>query len=220
MNIGIGTFLKNGVTKESIESALRRIVAAIMAGFQVEHREDGTHSDVTCDTLTVAAVETDGNVTGSLVPTADGQDLGAVVDLSASNVADRPWRHLRLSGDINWGAFSTGAQALAPTLTRSSNSLALNTNTTGTLSLTGNNGINSTTLTVNGLTGVLSNKNFDATTSVTAGTFVRGETVRVTDGITAPGAQSGAATIYVDSADGSLKVVFASGTVKTLATDP
>jgi hypothetical protein len=42
----------------------------------------------------------------------------------------------------------------------------------------------------------------------------------VTDGITAPGAGSGVARIYVDTADGSLKVVFASGTVKTLTTDP
>jgi hypothetical protein len=41
----------------------------------------------------------------------------------------------------------------------------------------------------------------------------------VTDGITAPGAATGRARIYVDSADGDLKVVFADGTVKTLATD-
>lgn len=40
------------------------------------------------------------------------------------------------------------------------------------------------------------------------------------DGITAPSALSGFAQIYVDTADGNLKVIFASGTVKTLATDP
>ena len=40
------------------------------------------------------------------------------------------------------------------------------------------------------------------------------------DGITAPSALSGFAQLYVDAADGNLKVIFASGTVKTLATDP
>jgi hypothetical protein len=49
---------------------------------------------------------------------------------------------------------------------------------------------------------------------------VRSETSMVVkDGITAPGATSGYAKIYVDTADGDLKVVFGDGTVKTLATD-
>ena len=39
------------------------------------------------------------------------------------------------------------------------------------------------------------------------------------DGIAAPGAATGYARIYVDTADGDLKVVFGDGTVKTLATD-
>jgi hypothetical protein len=41
----------------------------------------------------------------------------------------------------------------------------------------------------------------------------------VTDGITAPAAATGRARIYVDTADGDLKVIFADGTIKTLATD-
>lgn len=40
------------------------------------------------------------------------------------------------------------------------------------------------------------------------------------DGITAPATVAGKALLYVDSADGSLKVKFGSGTIKTLATDP
>lgn len=43
--------------------------------------------------------------------------------------------------------------------------------------------------------------------------------VAVTDGMTAPGAGSGQARIYVDSADGDLKVVFGDGTVKTIVVD-
>jgi hypothetical protein len=41
----------------------------------------------------------------------------------------------------------------------------------------------------------------------------------VTDGVTAPGAATGRARIYVDAADGDLKIVFADGTVKTIVTD-
>ena len=41
----------------------------------------------------------------------------------------------------------------------------------------------------------------------------------VTDGITAPAAATGRARIYVDTADGDLKVIFADGTVKTIVTD-
>lgn len=41
----------------------------------------------------------------------------------------------------------------------------------------------------------------------------------ITDGVTAPGASAGRARLYVDVADGDLKVVFADGTVKTIVTD-
>lgn len=41
----------------------------------------------------------------------------------------------------------------------------------------------------------------------------------LTDGISAPGATVGVARIYIDSADGDLKVKFGDGTTKTLATD-
>jgi len=39
------------------------------------------------------------------------------------------------------------------------------------------------------------------------------------DGLPAPTATSGKASLFIDSADGSLKVMFASGIVKTLALD-
>lgn len=43
--------------------------------------------------------------------------------------------------------------------------------------------------------------------------------IAIADGMTAPGAGTGVARIYVDNSDGDLKVVFADGTVKTLAID-
>jgi hypothetical protein len=43
--------------------------------------------------------------------------------------------------------------------------------------------------------------------------------IAVADGVTAPSATSGLAKIYVDSADGALKVIFGDGTVKTIVVD-
>lgn len=39
------------------------------------------------------------------------------------------------------------------------------------------------------------------------------------DGVTAPSALSGFAQLYVDTADGDLKVIFSDGTVKTIVVD-
>jgi hypothetical protein len=58
------------------------------------------------------------------------------------------------------------------------------------------------------------------TTSHIEGKLEVNNTLALKDGMTAPATQSGYAQIYVDSSDGSLKVKFASGTVKTIATDP
>lgn len=41
----------------------------------------------------------------------------------------------------------------------------------------------------------------------------------ITDGITAPGTTSGVAIIYVDSADGDLKVKYSDGTTKVIVAD-
>jgi hypothetical protein len=75
---------------------------------------------------------------------------------------------------------------------------------------------------------VLVNTASDATTTgsfiVTGGAGVGGAInvgtfYGMVDGVTAPGTTSGYAKIYVDIADGDLKVKFGDGTVKTIATD-
>lgn len=43
--------------------------------------------------------------------------------------------------------------------------------------------------------------------------------LNIADGVIAPATQAGRAIIYVDDADGDLKVKFGDGTVKTIATD-
>lgn len=62
----------------------------------------------------------------------------------------------------------------------------------------------------------------DVTLSAAANTtltLAESGTIALTDGITAPGATAGIAKLYVDTADGDLKVKFGDGTVKTIATD-
>jgi hypothetical protein len=48
---------------------------------------------------------------------------------------------------------------------------------------------------------------------------VRAGAFALTDGVTAPSATAGLAKIFVDAADGDLKVIFGDGTVKTIVTD-
>lgn len=42
----------------------------------------------------------------------------------------------------------------------------------------------------------------------------------IKDGVTAPTNETGRAYMYIDSADGDLKIIFADGTIKTIATNP
>lgn len=53
----------------------------------------------------------------------------------------------------------------------------------------------------------------------TNSTAFSGTFIEVDDGVTAPSSAAGKARIYVDSADGDLKVIFGDGTVKTIVTD-
>ena len=48
---------------------------------------------------------------------------------------------------------------------------------------------------------------------------IKVKTTAVVDGITAPTTVEGYAIIYVDTADGDLKVIFGDGTITTIATD-
>lgn len=56
-------------------------------------------------------------------------------------------------------------------------------------------------------------------TTTNAGQLAVNGEIAIVDGMTAPSATSGFAKIYVDSADGDLKVKFGDGTIKTIATD-
>lgn len=209
--------------KESAEGALRSIVANITAVWLRQHKNDGSHGDLTADSIDIADDTTSGsfagNVSGSLVPTADGQDLGAAITESNASVSDRTWRHLRLSGSITFTPFTTSTPAVTgrPVLSRSSNNLSLASQGTFEFALV--NGINTHTFTIGrGLSGLTTNRAVSCA-GLSSSASVQADHLIVTDGITAPSATGGLAKIYVDTADGDLKVVFGDGTVKTIVTD-
>ena len=56
--------------------------------------------------------------------------------------------------------------------------------------------------------------------ALAASEYNRMNMLYLTDGLTAPSTASGWAIIYVDGADGSLKIKFGGGTTKTITTDP
>jgi hypothetical protein len=58
-----------------------------------------------------------------------------------------------------------------------------------------------------------------ACNSVVGSGFLQGTRLRIVDGVSAPAAATGYAQIYVDTADGDLKIIFADGTIKTIVTD-
>jgi hypothetical protein len=225
VNLGIGTFLKNGLTKESIESAMRRTAAAITGGFLIQHKEDGTHTDVTADTVQVGSDPADGswggNVSGSLVPTSSTQDLGATITQATNVIGDHPWRHLRLSGSVTFTPFTangSGAVDGFPVLSRSERSLTL-TADAGDVEFVLSSGGSTHTFTIGmGLLGLTTNRAIECA-ALTATGDVRASHLQITDGISAPSSESGIAKIYVDTADGDLKVKFGDGTVKTIVTD-
>jgi len=45
------------------------------------------------------------------------------------------------------------------------------------------------------------------------------DTLRLTDGVTAPGTYTGYGLVYIDTADGDLKIKFGDGTTKTIVVD-
>lgn len=57
------------------------------------------------------------------------------------------------------------------------------------------------------------------TTSHIEGKLEVNNALAIKDGMTAPATQSGYAQIYVDSADGDLKIKFSDGTIRTIVTD-
>lgn len=87
----------------------------------------------------------------------------------------------------------------------SSNSFTVTTGATNTATFNGP--VVATNLTA-------SSGNVVATGAVFAGSYVS-----IADGMTAPSAQAGQGRIYIDTADGDLKIIFGDGTIKTIVTD-
>lgn len=221
MKIGMGKFLADGLSLEGVEKALRRVTAAITTGFAREHREDGTHTDVTADSLTVAAGENgEGTIGSSLMPnTTNTYDLGG--PSAEQNNPIYAWRNAYVGENLYGGATTNALGDAVPVWTDSIGS--------GTRVIRINSGSTANTLTIGrsgrdwvvfgGVTGWDLTTGSISCTSLTNSGSMSSTQLVLTDGITAPSATVGFAKIYVDTADGDLKVIFGDGVIKTLATD-
>jgi hypothetical protein len=85
VKIGIGKFLRDGLTLAGIESAFRRVTAAITAGFQIEHKEDGTHKAITASAITITEDTGTDEGTGDVTADGDGTFGGDVVALNGTD---------------------------------------------------------------------------------------------------------------------------------------
>jgi hypothetical protein len=92
------------------QNQLQQFVSYILGWASAQHKDDGSHSAITCDSLTVAEPAspiTAGNVTGDLIPTTTNtQSLGS----SNANKPYSPlyWKQLYLGTALNMGQ---GSQA-------------------------------------------------------------------------------------------------------------
>ena len=226
MKIGIGRFLKDGLTREGIESAFRRVTAAVTAGFAREHNDDGTHKAVTVEGLTVADNTAAAGVVGSnLVPaTNNTYDIGRQSTEPTSPFY--AWRNLYIANGVLWCGSDTTALGAFTTswgMTRSGSNLVLNTNvsaaTFSVKAVSTDRAIFNDDVVIRGSVAKGVTISRLAVADVQASASVGTPFLALTDGIAAPSAQAGWAKIYVDTADGDLKVIFGDGVVKTIVVD-
>jgi hypothetical protein len=134
-------------------------------------------------------------VNNNLVVTKEGPETVTIRSGAAGSVTDftlgRAATEGRFAVANEADAFSTGAAAGDLVIRTETKKVLINTNAGGA----------------------------PAVTVSTANVVDFGSAISVPDGITAPGTVSGKTYIYVDTADGDLKVKFGDGTVKVLAAD-
>lgn len=188
---------------EALDSALNQLTVTINTWANVEHHPDGTHGDVTAESLDVSGTASvEGATTLATLHVTGTSALDGFVTVG---VAGGATGLLTLEGpstggpELAWNQDITQRMSLAY-VDSVMNPCRWHDESGGGLRLSGS-----------GAT--------IASGSMTATTTVGGAHLAITDGVTAPSAIVGLAQIYVDIADGDLKVIFGDGIVKTLATD-
>lgn len=181
-----------------INEALDSLAARINAIFTVEHNDDGTHADITAESITVQPNTNpnavDAQRSGGLAFDVTPGALGVFAVESATQRAlylQDQWPNAtsRSLAIVLYVAHGASAEHAAQ------------------FSLEADSSVSNAFLQVDGLVRITA-----------AEVQVVGAPLCVTDGITAP-SSNGMAQIYVDTADGDLKVMFGDGTVKLIVAD-
>lgn len=186
---GAGITSTSGLTVSSGTTAVQALTATTVTASSNYHSFGSNHSQAAMD-----------GVNGVQIAPSSGSAAVAMREASTN----RTWLNFVSAGDGSYNIYDSDAGAGA---------VRFSIDTSGDCTLNGNATISSGDLEVSsGSLGVGVDPDSVSAAKING-------VMSIADGVTAPATTAGYAHIYVDSADGDLKVKFGDGTVKTIMTD-
>ena len=195
---GFGT-LTNGITDFVVDG---NVIDQARTGVQVTLNDSITPKNAVISNNTIRNTELEGVIVGSAENvTIIGNSIDTVTDSSGfdgNGIRASSTSRLIISNNTIGNTIDNGIRTESNTDLLLSNNVFYN--------ITGSNWVD------------VGPSTFANTDNVSTGRTYSNQ-INLSDGITAPGTETGYAILYVDTADGDLKIKFGDGTVKTIVTD-